>query len=184
LIGALQKLGGARIAALTSEVNRRLPRAYQVNDQFVRTWLTRHPELFTQYEQDRFKLASLDVDILCGLATAWLPGSSNGPTPVPVRPAAAAQEKRHERMAADIAGFLREHGPQPIGRIRSHLYGRFVGHASADVVIATDGQQRFVRLDGGLIGLREDEPADGATIIDHAAQIKPPARGAAWHRAS
>jgi hypothetical protein len=154
LIGALQKLGSARITALTSEVNRRLPRAYQVNDQFVRTWLTRHPELFTQYEEDRFKLASLDVDILCGLANSWLP-ANNATTPPPTRPSAAANEKRNERIAADIASFLRRHGPQPIARIRSHLYGRFIGQASADVVIATDSQRRFVRLGGGLIGLRD-----------------------------
>jgi hypothetical protein len=179
LIGAMQKLGGARIVALTSEVNRRLPRAYQVNDKFVRTWLTRHPELFTQYEQDRFKLASLDVDILCGLATSWLPGTANTPSPGANRPA-AAQEKRNERMAADIAVFLREHGPQTIGRIRSHLYGRFIGQASADVVIATDSQQRFVRLDGGLIGLRSEQP-QGSTVIDSAT---PPSRRNAWHRAS
>jgi hypothetical protein len=175
LIGALQKLGSARIAALTSEINRRLPRAYQVNDQFVRTWLTRHPELFTQHEQDRFRLASLDVDILCGLATSWLPASATAPA-ASARPAAAAIEKRNERIAADIAGFLRDHGPQPIGRIRSHLYGRFIGQASADVVIATDSQQRFVRLGGGIIGLRGD--GDDAPSIG---EPSPPARRA-WHK--
>ena len=53
------------------------PRAYQVNDQYVRTWLTRHPELFTQSDPERFKLASLDVDILCGLATSWMPGEAS-----------------------------------------------------------------------------------------------------------
>ena len=179
LIGALQKLGSARITALTSEVNRRLPRAYHVNDQFVRTWLTRHPELFTQYEQDRFKLASLDVDILCGLANSWLPGNAHA-SAVAARPAAAALEKRNERIANDIAAFLREHGPQTIGRIRSHLYGRFIGQASADAVIATDSRQRFVKLGGGLIGLRDDEtqpePAPPISV--------PPSRGPAWHRAT
>ncbi|HEY3064022.1 MAG TPA: sigma factor-like helix-turn-helix DNA-binding protein [Chloroflexota bacterium] len=179
LIGALQKLGSARIAALTSEVNRRLPRAYHVNDQFVRTWLTRHPELFTQYEQDRFKLASLDVDILIGLANSWLPGNGQ-PGTVPARPAAAALDKRNERIANDIAAFLREHGPQTIGRIRSHLYGRFIGQASADAVIATDSQQRFIKLGGGLIGLRDGaaQPEEPAVPIN-----VPPSRGPAWHRA-
>jgi hypothetical protein len=179
LIGALQKLGSARITALTAEVNRRLPRAYQVNDQFVRTWLTRHPELFTQYEQDRFKLASLDVDILCGLATSWLPSNT---TPVPTRPASLGQEKRNERVAADIAAFLRTNGPQPITRIRTHLYGRFIGHASPEVVIATDSQQRFVRLGGGLVGLREEEGDDDApTIIEQPVRQR---RGHGWHRSS
>ena len=88
LIGALQRLGISRISSLTSEVNRRLPRAYHVNDQYVRTWLTRHPELFTQADPERFKLASLDVDILCGLATSWMPGRhSRRPSPPVVQAA-------------------------------------------------------------------------------------------------
>jgi len=178
LIGAMQKLGSARVTALTTEVNRRLPRGYQVNDQFVRTWLTRHPELFTQYEHDRFKLASLDVDILCGLANSWLPTTAHLSAAF-VRPAAAALDKRNERIAAQIVAFLRENGPQTIGRIRSHLYGRFTGLVSADGVIATDSQQRFVLFGDGLIGLREedgDDPTPGPPISS------PSSRGLGWHR--
>src|SRR5262249_9224846 len=134
----------------------------------------RHPELFTQHEQDRFKLASLDVDILCGLATSWLPADTVPPPFSIPKPAAAAAERRNERIAADIVEFLRAKGPQPISRIRPHLYGRFIGQASADVVIATDARQRFLRLGSGLIGLRPD--ADDAPMI-----IDQPPR--AWHRA-
>jgi hypothetical protein len=157
LIGALQRLGTARIASLTTEVNRRLPKAYQVNEQYIKTWLTRHPEMFTEADPDRFKLASLDVDILCGLSTSWVPGEI-GQTLASTRPANVAVERLHERVATEIVGFLRTHGPQPIGRIRSHLYGRFIGLASADTVIA-QSPHRFTRQPGGLIALREsDEP--------------------------
>jgi hypothetical protein len=168
VIGALQKLGSARISALTAEVNRRLPREYHISDDFARLWLTRHPELFTQSEEDRFRLASLDVDILCGLADPWQPSSATASAPG--RPADPAQERRNERIATDIEAFLRDHGPQPISRIRSRLYGRFV-KASADAVIAGDVQQRFVRLGNGLIGLVEHD-AGGLTNIEQ------PARGA------
>ncbi len=154
LVGALQTLGSARISALTAEVNKRLPRAHHVSNQFVRLWLTRHPELFTQYEDDRFKLASLDVDVLLGLANSWQSSGSTGSMP-PATNAAAPREKRNERIAADIEAFLRSHGPQPIARIRSHLYGRFM-HASADAIVAKDSQ-RFVRLANGLIGLRDTQ---------------------------
>src|SRR5205807_8429395 len=129
------------------------------------------PGLFTQSDQDRFELASLDVDILCGLANSWLPGATStgatstgaGSTVPATRPAPVAQQKRNERMAADIASFLRLQGPQPIGRIRSYLYGRFIGRASADVVIANDSQQRFVQLDGGLVGVRDEDVPQSVT---------------------
>jgi hypothetical protein len=162
LIGALQRLGTARIASLTTEVNRRLPKAYQVNDQYIKTWLTRHPELFTETDPERFKLASLDVDILCGLATSWVPGEI-GQTLAATRPSSVAAERLHERVANEIAGFLRDNGPQPIGRIRSHLYGRFIGLASADTVI-TQSPHRFTRQPGpgGLIALRDGDEARGA----------------------
>jgi len=166
LIGALQKLGSARISALPAEVNRRLPREYHVSDDFARLWLTRHPELFTQSEEDRFRLASLDVDVLCGLADPWQPAGATASAPG--RPADPAQERRNERIATDVEAFLRNHGPQPISSIRSHLYGRFV-KASADAIIAGDVQQRFVRLGNGLIGLVEHD-AGGLTNIEQAAR--------------
>ena len=163
LIGALQRLGSARIASLTAEVNRRLPRAYHVNEQYVRTWLTQNPDLFTQSDEERFKLASLDVDILCGLATAWMPGEGGGPGGGGAKPGSLATERLHERVSVEIANFLRREGPQPIGRIRSHLYGRFIGLASADSVI-TERPQRFLREPGGIISLRESADApDGPT---------------------
>jgi hypothetical protein len=43
LIGAVQRLGSSRIASLTAEVNRRLPRGQQLSEHSVRVWLTRHP---------------------------------------------------------------------------------------------------------------------------------------------
>ncbi len=163
LIGAMQKLGRARVTALTAEVNRRLPRGYHVDDKFVRAWLTRHPELFTQYDADHFRLASMDVDILCGLANSWLPVSVGDVAPPQTgagRAASASKEGRSERIAADIEAFIRTNGPQPISRIRSHLYGRFM-RASADAVIAKDPRQRFISLGDGLIGLSEDAPLSG-----------------------
>src|SRR5436190_3994351 len=120
LVGALQTLGSARIAALTAEVNRRLPRGAQVTNQFVRLWLIRHPELFAeQEEEDRFKLASLDVDVLVGMANSWQ--TSNLAPAAAASSPGAAKDRRQERIAADIEAFLRAHGPQPIARIRSHL---------------------------------------------------------------
>jgi hypothetical protein len=180
LIGALQRLGTSRIASLTSEVNRRLPRAYHVNDHYVRTWLTRHPELFTQADSERFKLASLDVDILCGLATSWMPGGA-APAGSVGRPGSVAVERLRERVATEIAEFLGREGPQPIDRIRSHLYGRFIGLGSADVVIA-QSPQRFTRLPSGLIGLRDvDEPVVG-DLMDFGTPPVAPRRSPFWHR--
>jgi hypothetical protein len=164
LIGALQRLGSARISSLTTEVNRRLPRSYQINDQYVRNWLTQHPELFTQSDQDRFKLASLEVDILCGLATSWMPGDSTSAGSVTSKPGDLAVERLRTRAAVEIAEFLRRAGPQPIGRIRSHLYGRFIG-ASADVVIA-QRPQRFERQPDGLIAVRPELELEGDDMLD------------------
>jgi hypothetical protein len=158
LIGTLQRLGSARISALTSEVNRRLPRTYQVNEQYVRTWLTHHPELFAQSEQDRFRLATLDVEILCGLNISWQPEAAST---VVTQRTVSARARMHERIGAEIEKFLRDQGPQPIARIRSHLYGRVIGQASADAIIANDREQRFTRLDNGLIALREPDGNSG-----------------------
>jgi hypothetical protein len=171
LIGAMQQLGSARISALTAEVNRRLPRTFQVNEQYVRAWLTRHPELFTASDHDRFRLASMDVDILCGLASSWQPMiAGEAPSVIASSRRPTAIDRLHERVASDIAAFLRDHGPQPIARIRSHLYGRFVGQSSADAVIARDPQQRFIKLSDGLIGLRSPDPrptdASPVTVIE------------------
>jgi len=178
LIGALQRMGTSRIASLTNDMNRRLPRAYHVNDQYVRTWLTRHPELFTQADPDRFKLASTDVDILCGLATSWLPGGA-GPVGGGGRLGGLAGEKLRERVATEIEDFLRREGPQPIDRIRTHLYGRFIGLGSADVVIA-QSPQRFMREPTGLVSLRDtDEPFDDE-LLDFAAPAPPPRRSHFW----
>jgi hypothetical protein len=174
LIGALQRLGSARISALTTEVNRRLPRSYYINEQYVRTWLTRHPELFTQSDPERFKLASLDVDILCGLATAWMP-SDTAPSLAASRPGSVAIERLHERVAAEIATLLRRDGPLPIGRIRSHLYGRFIGLASADLIIS-ESPQRFMRQPGGLISLRDGDDATPSNVIDVSGPPPAPAR--------
>jgi hypothetical protein len=164
LIGALQRLGSARISSLTTEVNRRLPRSYQINDQYVRTWLTRHPELFTQSDADRFKLASLDVDILCGLATSWMPANSASAGVTVTKPGDLALERLRDRAAVEIADFLRAQGPQPIGRIRSHLYGRVIG-ASADLVIA-QRPQRFERHPGGLISVRDADEFQSDELFD------------------
>jgi hypothetical protein len=174
LIGALQRLGTARISSLTTEVNRRLPRSYQINDQYVRSWLTRHPELFTQSDQDRFKLASLDVDILCGLATSWMPANSASASATPNKPGDLALERLRDRAAVEIAEFLRDRGPQPIGRIRSHLYGRVIG-ASADLVIA-QRPQRFERQPGGLISLRDVDEFQADELFDVGASSPEAAR--------
>jgi hypothetical protein len=174
LIGALQRLGSARISSLTSEVNRRLPRSYQVNEQYVRTWLTRHPELFTQSDQDRFKLASLEVDILCGLSTSWMPESSASVGATPSKPGDLALERLRDRAAVEIAEFLRTRGPQPIGRIRSHLYGRVIG-ASADLIIA-QRPQRFERQPSGLISLRDADEFESDELFDMGASSPEAAR--------
>jgi hypothetical protein len=159
---------------LTAEVNRRLPRSYQVNEQFVRSWLTRHPELFTQSDSERFKLASLDIDILSGLATSWKPG--DGPTTGgPGRTGNVAVERLHDRVAVEIAEFLRGEGPQTIGRIRSHLYGRFIGLASADAII-TGSPHRFVRQSNGMIALRSEDEASAADFGEAAAPAAPTGR--------
>lgn len=181
LIGALQRLGTARISSLTTEVNRRLPRSYQINDQYVRTWLTRHPELFTQSDgHDRFKLASLEVDILCGLATSWLPGSSKASDSGVAKPIDLAGERLRDRAALEISEFLRVQGPQPIGRIRTHLYGLILG-ASADVVIA-QRPQRFEQEPNGLISLRETGELDSEMPGDLPAAPPPrlPGRANPW----
>jgi len=180
LIGALQRLGSARISALTTEVNRRLPRTYQVNDQYVRAWLTRHPDLFTQSDQDRFKLATLDVEILCGLNNAWQPDAA---TNVASQRVVNARDRLQERIGTEIEAFLRDNGPQPIARIRSHLYGRVIGQASADGIIAND--QRFVRLDNGTIGLRSATEDEGPSFGYGPAVIDVPVapRAPAWRRA-
>jgi hypothetical protein len=172
LIGALQKLGSARISALTTEVNRRLPRQFHINDQYVRTWLTRNPELFVQSDVDRFKLASLDVDILCGLAKSWTPGSTAPAVAVGLgRSGGVGAAQQHERVAKAIAEFLGREGPQPIWKIRSHLYGRIIGPASADSVIAAYPNQ-FVKQKGGEIALRAaDDPKTEVTEV-----IAPPSR--------
>jgi hypothetical protein len=163
LIGALQKLGSARISALTSEVNRRLPRQYQVNEHFVRTWLTRHPELFTQSDAERFKLATLDVDILSGLATSWMPSDAAPAVAANAgRPGRIVLERLYQRVASEVTELLRREGPMPIGRVRAYLYGRFIGVASADAVIAAN-PQRFLRERDGMITLRDKSDDSGAT---------------------
>ena len=179
LIGALQKLGSARISALTAEVNRRLPRQYHINDQYVRTWLTRHPDLFVQSDADRFKLASLDVDILCGLARSWTPGSTAPAVAVGLgRSGGVGAGQQHERVAKAIADFLGREGPQPIWRIRSYLYGRIIGPASADTVIAAYPNQ-FVRQPSGAIALRDggDPLMEGSEVP---AQPSRPRRPRLW----
>jgi hypothetical protein len=178
LIGALQRLGSARISSLTTEVNRRLPRSYQINDQYVRTWLTRHPELFTKSDQDRFKLASLDVDILCGLATSWMPANSTSAGATASKPGDLALERLRDRAALEIADFLRVKGPQTIGRIRSHLYGRVIG-ASADLVIA-QRPQHFERHAGGLIGLRDSDELQSEDLFDLGASAETARRAHFW----
>jgi hypothetical protein len=181
LIGALQKLGTARISSLTSEVNRRLPRQYHVNDQYVRTWLTRHPELFVQSDADRFKLASMDVDILCGLAKSWSPGATAPAVAISLgRSGSLGTERQHERVAKEIATFLEREGPQPIWRIRSHLYGRIIGQASADTVIAAYPNQ-FVRQKSGVVALRDEEDAL-TEVTEMATPPSPPRRARLWPR--
>jgi hypothetical protein len=178
LIGALQKLGSARISSLTTEVNRRLPRPYQVNDQYVRTWLTRHPELFVQSEADRFKLASLDVDILCGMAKSWAPVDTAPVVATGVGRAGAVQQQ--ERVAKEIAEFLGREGPQPIWRIRSYLYGRSMGPASADSVVTAFPNQ-FERDKSGVVALRDAD--DSATdVVDVSPPPSPPGRARLWPR--
>ena len=176
LIGALQKLGAARIASLTVEVNKRLPRAYQVNEDFVKTWLTKHPELFSRADSERFKLASMDVDILCGLATRWRPDEG--------AVVASARQNRatgrlNDRVAAEITELLRREGPLSIGRIRAHLYGRFIGHASADVIIAQHAH-KFIRQKDGTVSLRAEDDG-GPTVVDAPPPPAPP-RTAFWQR--
>jgi hypothetical protein len=142
-----------------------------VSDQYVRTWLTRHPELFTQSDAERFKMATLDVDMLCGLATSWMPGDT-APAVAAGRPMNVSIERLRERVATEIADFLRREGPQPIGRIRSHLYGRFVGLGSADLVIAQN-PQRFARDGAALVSLRESDDPLGVDIADIADIVAP-----------
>ena len=168
LIGVLQKLGSARISSLTVEVNKRLPRHYQVSEQYVRAWLTRHPDLFTQADADRFKLASLDVDILSGLAASWHSGAAvESVAAAAVRPGGVVMERLRERAATEIADLLQREGPLPVARIRSHLYGRFVGLASADSAIAAY-PERFVRAADDLISLREETDEPGSVEVDRA----------------
>jgi hypothetical protein len=160
LIGALQTLGSARLSALTAEVNKRLPKQYHVNHEYIRAWLTRHPELFAQSEADRFKLATLDVDILCGLGTSWLPAGSGAVADAAHSPTVV--RRMRERVAKDIAEFLEREGPQPIGRIRSEFYGRFIGPVSADSAIAAN-PHRFARDREGRVSLR---PRDGSPPLN------------------
>jgi hypothetical protein len=180
LIGALQKLGSARISALTTEVNRRLPRPYHVNEQYVRMWLTQHPDVFTQSDSDRFKLAALDVDILCGLPSAWLPGGA----PVVAgsgRQPSVVIERMRARVAEEIVEFLTREGPQPIGRIRSHLYGRFIGPASADSAIAAN-PHRFVRERNGMVSLRTTDAQQSDLLDPTESWSSKPRRLDFWHR--
>jgi hypothetical protein len=178
LIGALQTLGTARISSLTTEVNRRLPHNYHINEQYVRNWLTRHPELFVQSDADRFKLASLDVDILCGLAKSWTPGSTAPGVAVSLdRFGGLGAEKQHERIAKEIADFLGREGPQPMWRIRSYLYGRVMG--PADTVIAEYPHQ-FVRDKQGMVALRDDGDPLGAVFDVTMPTSGVPRRSPAW----
>ena len=87
------------------------------------------------------------------------------------RPGSLATVRRHERVAAEITAFLGREGPQTIGRIRSLLYGRFIGLASADVVIA-QSPRLFVRSADGLISLRDADDLGDAEFDDFEA---PPA---------
>ena len=73
--------------------------------------------------------------------------------------------------------LLRREGPMPIGRIRSHLYGRFIGHSSADTVIAQNGH-RFVRQANGTVSLRTDD----ATVPAEPSPPSPRPRTAFWQR--
>jgi hypothetical protein len=57
------------------------------------------------------------------------------------------------------------------------LYGRFIGLASADTVIA-ERPQRFLREPGGIISLRETADAPDASTP----QKEPPMRVAFWQR--
>jgi hypothetical protein len=68
-----------------------------------------------------------------------------------------------ERVAKSVADFLRREGPQPIWRIRSHLYGR-IRPASVDRVIAAYPDQ-FLRAESGLISLH-DATAPTAEVVD------------------
>jgi hypothetical protein len=176
LIGALQKLGAARIASLTVEVNKRLPRQYQVTEEFVKTWLTKHPELFKRADTERFKLASMDIDILCGLATKWMPDGGAVATSARQNPATG---RLNDRVAGEITELLRREGPLSIGRIRAHLYGRFIGHSSADVIIAQHAH-KFTRHKDGTVSLRPEDD-DGPTVLD-VTPAAVPRRTAFWQR--
>jgi hypothetical protein len=162
LIGAVQRLGSARISSLTAEVNRGLPRSQQLSEHAVRIWLTRHPELFTQSDPERFKLATLDVDVLLGLVSEFQPGDAASVVGIG-RPPSVSAQRLHERVATEITEFLQREGPQPLRRIRSHLYGRFIGLGSADLVIAQN-QQRFARDADGVISLRDSDHPLGVDI--------------------
>jgi len=130
--------------------------------------------MFTQSDTERFKLASLDIDILSGLATSWKPG--NGSTAGGAgRTGNVAIERLHDRVAVEIAEFLRRDGPQTISRIRSHLYGRFIGLASADAII-TASPHRFVRQPDGLIALRSEDDVSMADFAEAVALSAPPQR--------
>ena len=143
----------------------------------MKTWLTRHPELFSRADSERFKLASMDVDILCGLASRWLP-DENAVIAAARGPGIAA-DRLQDRVAVEIAELLKREGPLPIGRIRSHLYGRFIGHSSADAVIAQHPHQ-FVRERNGTVKLRTE--ADPFTPENGEAVAPIPKRTAFWQR--
>lgn len=129
-------------------------------------------DVFVRSDEDRSKLASLDVDLLCGVATNWVqPDAAVPPSP----PLAASQQRLSDRVAGAIADLLRESAPLPIVRIRSQLYGRFIGHASVDAVIERDNQQRFVRLNGGVIGLR-DSHATPEMVVEPLPRLPAPRR--------
>ena len=81
-------------------------------------------------------------------------------------------------VSDEIEQLLRRDGPLPIGRIRSHLYGRFIGHSSADAVIAQNAH-RFIRQPNGTVSLRTD---DAPVATEVPAGPATPKRTAFWQR--
>jgi hypothetical protein len=103
-----------------------------------------------------------------------MPATAAAAGPTVSKPGDLALERLRDRAAVEIAAFLRRTGPQPIGRIRSHLYGRVIG-ASADMVIA-QRPQRFERQPGGLISLREGDEFESDDLFDLSASSPDAAR--------